>query len=82
MDPVIGRSRFTANNGNGKLGTTVGKRCNLGNLIDLFPICGDDLASCLVERVQCEACLAITEADQLSVDCDLLDDGVMNESCP
>ena len=30
----------------------------------------------------CHACLALNAADALSADCDVLDDGVTNGSCP
>jgi hypothetical protein len=56
------------------------------DLSGAFPGCGSDdsvqLATCLDEIVECRVCLALNEADNLSVDCDLFDDGQVNASCP
>lgn len=40
-----------------------------------------ELASCLVDRVDCVTCLAINEMYALAVDCDSYDDGSANASC-
>ena len=55
-------------------------------LVDAFP--GIDLSDpnafvdALDQTVECLACLAVNEADALNRDCDEVDDGVVNESCP
>ncbi|MBX3024346.1 hypothetical protein KF840_05490 [bacterium] len=43
---------------------------------------GNALAACLNERVQCRVCLALNLIDGLALDCDQLDDGQRNVSCP
>ncbi len=44
-----------------------------------FP--GDARASCLVARAACRACRLVDSAAALGVDCDVIDDGVANDSC-
>jgi len=72
----------------GKLATRVLPRNCLSRSVDLssaFPGCGmgdpTDLANCVEEVVECRVCNALNQADDLAVDCDLLDDGLENASC-
>jgi hypothetical protein len=55
------------------------------NLSSAFPGCGtddpEDLAICVDQAVECRVCVALNLADDLALDCDLLDDGVENSSC-
>jgi hypothetical protein len=56
------------------------------DLADAFPGIGlsdpNALVDALDQRVECLSCLALNEADALKKDCDLVDDGIDNESCP
>ncbi len=70
---------------NDKLLTKIQTKCP-GNL-DKFAGCGapatdEDLRTCLDTFTKCRACLAVNEADALTIDCDLADDGNANSSCP
>ena len=70
----------------GALATKVLPRsCGGVDLLGAFPGCGTadlgELASCLDEAIACRVCLGLNEADELSEDCDLFDDGVSNASC-
>lgn len=42
----------------------------------------NDLVEDFDQAVECVACLAVNAADGLSKDCDALDDGLLNGSCP
>jgi hypothetical protein len=42
----------------------------------------DDLTMCLERRAECRACLGLNRAAALTRDCDALDDGAANGSCP
>jgi cysteine-rich repeat protein len=72
----------------GRIRKYISRKCvNKGiDLSDAFLGCGTDdaadLAACLHQIVECEVCLALNEADALSHDCDELDDGAVNGSCP
>ena len=70
----------------GALATKVLPRiCEGVDLLEAFPGCGTadpgELASCLDEAIACRVCLGLNEADGLSEDCDLFDDGESNASC-
>jgi len=56
------------------------------DLLQGFPGCGSAnpvvLKQCLSERVKCRACLAIGTEDNLAGECDLLDNGAIDTSCP
>lgn len=39
-------------------------------------------SACLVERARCRTCQVFNIADDLVVDCDVLDDGLDNDTCP
>ena len=41
-----------------------------------------ELRACLDRLVECEVCLALNQVDEISRDCDELDDGMLNGSCP
>jgi hypothetical protein len=70
----------------GGIRKAIGTRCFASNLAAAFPGCGTselgELAECLDEIVECRACRALNEADGLARDCDELDDGQLNGSCP
>ena len=74
---------------NGKLATRVLPKSCVSRGVDLssaFPGCStddsEDLAMCVDEIVECRVCVALNQADDLALDCELLDDGVENSSCP
>jgi hypothetical protein len=56
------------------------------DLSSAFPGCGTDdpadLTICVDQILECRVCVALNQADDLALDCDLLDDGVGNSSCP
>ncbi len=70
------------------LSAQVQKRCVLKG-VDLtlaFPGIGvsggSELESALDQEAGCAACRLVNAADALGRDCDMVDDGLMNESCP
>jgi cysteine-rich repeat protein len=70
----------------GHIKATIDEKCGVSDLSGLFAGCGTedplDLAVCLDEIVECRVCVALNEANDLHGDCDLLDDGMANLSCP
>ncbi len=53
----------------------------------VFPgACADadlgEVEDCVIAAARCEACLKINAFDDLKLDCDDLDDGSANMSCP
>ena len=42
----------------------------------------EDLPGCLDRLVRCRTCIAVNQADDLSIDCDLFDDCRTNGTCP
>jgi hypothetical protein len=42
---------------------------------------GTALSDCVARSALCHGCRAIDASDNLNMDCDLVDDGVDNESC-
>jgi len=42
----------------------------------------DELEDCVVAAARCAACAKINAFDDLNLDCDQMDDGTSNESCP
>ena len=63
------------------------KRC-VGVALDAaFPGCApsasvDALAGCAVRAARCRFCRAFDAFDGIAMDCDALDDGAANASCP
>jgi hypothetical protein len=51
-----------------------------------LPGCASDdagvVATCLEHRAACRVCLALDQAGDLAADCDVIDDGLANASCP
>ncbi len=71
-----------------KLGAMIDKKCmrKKGVVLSVafppFDPNGGSTLRAFVDRViECEACKAINQADALSRDCDLFDDGMANASC-
>ncbi len=69
-----------------KLGEAIGKKCATVDTAGALPgLCsglnGNDLRDCIDRRVECRTCLTLNATDDLSVDCDLFDDGSANGSC-
>jgi len=71
-----------------KLSASIGKSCvDAGADLDaLAPGCAGggvsgDAGDCMADLAECHACLAIKAADDLDVDCDLVDDGILG-TCP
>ena len=69
-----------------KLLDSINKKCSAP--WDAFEGCGtpataEDLRECVDVLVECQVCLALNQADNLSRDCDEFDDGdTGNGSCP
>lgn len=70
-----------------KLATDITARCGAVAINTAFPgVCAGsttpgDLAACLTTRARCRMCLAANGADNLTADCDTVDDGSVNSSC-
>ncbi len=67
-----------------KLAAAVSEDCAGMALATTFPgecFGAPDLASCIVQRVDCRTCRMFNAMDSLSRDCDLFDDGDDNDSC-
>ncbi len=67
-----------------KLGDALAKSCPGVDLAAAFP--GDcaaavDLPACLAERTRCASCIAANEAQGLTADCDVIDNGAVDGSC-
>jgi hypothetical protein len=66
--------------------STVTKRCGGVALGAAFPGCAPAdapaLASCAAAAARCRFCRALNGYDGLAMDCDQLDDGTANGSCP
>lgn len=64
------------------------KRCVArgADLSEAFPGCASDdpatVAACLERRSVCRVCLGLNQAGDLAADCDEVDDGLANTSCP
>jgi hypothetical protein len=74
----------------GKLSDTITKKCDTpgvttgafpGNCTGLTGTSTPTLGTCLDQQVECRVCQLLNQADALSVDCDLFDDGVADASC-
>ncbi|MFQ5352260.1 MAG: hypothetical protein ACE5D3_04220, partial [Candidatus Binatia bacterium] len=69
-----------------KLAGDIAARCSGVDLLAAFPACGasdaSSLHACLERETACVSCLAINEIGDLNRDCDSLDDGSANASCP
>jgi hypothetical protein len=79
-DPKVGAAES-------KLVGDAGKDCSPVSLSADFPgKCSGPsplvLAICLSTRVECRICQALNQIDNLTVNCDLMDDGMANGSCP
>jgi len=64
---------------------TLDRFCDGQDLAVTFPgecAARPDLSTCIEERVACRVCRAINVVDALTTDCDWLDDGTVNSSCP
>jgi hypothetical protein len=61
------------------------KSCDTPGVTGAFPgDCtgtGGTLGTCLDQQVECRVCLALNQMDNLTVDCDLFDDGTANSTC-
>ena len=70
----------------GRVRRTIGKHCSASSLSGVFPGCdashANELARCMHKLVECRVCRALNDADGLFRDCDELDDGQLNGSCP
>ena len=70
-----------------KVTAEVVKTCDGAGVTEAFPtgdcatLSGSDLGTCLNVNVQCRACRIASIIDGLAVDCDLFDDGTVNQSC-
>ena len=66
------------------LSAQVQKRCVLTGvgLTLAFPGIGVSGGSALDQEAGCAACRLVNAADALGRDCDMVDDGLMNGSCP
>ena len=76
----------------GRIRSAIDNKCAGLDLSRAFPELGltpgcdtndhAELARCLDEIVECRVCLMLNRADGLNRDCDELDDGVVDQSCP
>lgn len=72
----------------GRVHLAVTSACTLVGvaLEDAFPACATasaaDVAACVERSTACRACLAWNAADDLRKDCDPIDDGLDNDTCP
>jgi hypothetical protein len=69
-----------------KLGDDIGKKCGGVPATNAFPgVCtglgGDALRDCVDRIVECHVCLMLNTTDNMSLNCDLFDDGLTNSSC-
>lgn len=83
-----GKVAKTCSATSGKIAKDVERKC-VGKEVDLaqaLPGCAtadaDQAAACVSVSVACRTCLALNSADDLPADCDLIDDGLDNGSCP
>jgi hypothetical protein len=68
-----------------QLADTVTKKCTTTDLDTAFPgscVGAASFATCVDARVECRVCRALAAMDNLEPDCDALDDGLPNGSCP
>jgi cysteine-rich repeat protein len=70
-----------------KLNDKPPKKCEGGDPATLFPgACTNaqigDVLTCVTQQTACLACTSYNEVDDVSIDCDQVDDGLMNASCP
>ena len=70
-----------------KLGADIASKCLGVNVATTFPgVCSGStlggLPACLDARAECRVCQALNTTDNLTVNCDLFDDGLANGSCP
>jgi pimeloyl-ACP methyl ester carboxylesterase len=71
-----------------KLGDAITAKCGSGvsTALALPGLCagqnGNALRDCIDQRVECRVCLTLNGTDNLAVDCDSVDDGQLNASCP
>jgi hypothetical protein len=70
-----------------KLARTAAKACRGVTLDAAFPGCAPSadraaVASCATSAARCRFCRALNAFDGLAMDCDDLDDGAANASCP
>lgn len=70
-----------------RLAKVVSRACQKGTSPALaFPGCQAttpaELAACLAREARCAACTSLNATDALAMDCDLLDDGLPQQSCP
>jgi len=71
-----------------KLGGKIGKVCDTPNVTaaafamgECSAETGAGLATCINEQIDCRVCQTINQSDDLHADCDVYDDGNLNESC-
>jgi cysteine-rich repeat protein len=65
-----------------KLDDDIAKKCGGQDPDELFPGCaGEELRTCLDQKIECEVCLLLDAIDGLYRSCDEFDDGVRNGSC-
>ncbi len=70
-----------------KMSAQVDKCADAGaDLLQAFPGCGSAspviVKQCLSDRMKCRSCLAVETEDNLTGECDLLDNGAFDTSCP
>lgn len=72
----------------GKIATTLGKQCTRAGVAfpGVLPGCGGAdataTAACLARAVACRTCRTLVTSADVAPDCDALDDGAANGSCP
>lgn len=84
LDTIAGDPTGKIDRAKAKLADAVGQKCVGVDLDAALPgACAGavDHAACLATRIDCRACLLLSDAGALSADCDLFDDGAANLSC-
>jgi hypothetical protein len=91
---AVDLSRCIGGDPKGKIQKTIDKmsaqvdKCTAAgaDLLQVFPGCGSAnpvvLKQCLSDRLKCRSCLAVETEDNLAGECDLLDNGALDTSCP
>jgi hypothetical protein len=68
-----------------KIRSDLNKKCAAVPLATAFPGCAESdvegLHACLTTQLNCLTCMALNDADALQRECDIVDDGIDNESC-
>jgi len=71
-----------------KLAETIASKCAAVSLSTAFPGCAAEadsslaLSDCIGRTTECHMCVLFEQMDSIDADCDVLDDGLLNGTCP